>query len=285
MAGREKLRNVRLDVRTPWSGPIRSTRRRFVVTAVCLSVSMHVATAILIVLLPRTFPTEPRSQEQGTVELLMVEQKGTQPNQSSNNKQVVVPPEKVAMPPSEDPEIAAPKDEVRSNETPAIASHTAPEPPTPEYDDKILPSMSEQAPSKAAKAGTTPIAKQVTAQPVRPRSQEAPVFDLQGTDSESNAIVMGGHVLPAMPDDRFRNRPPRYPLEAQMLGQYGEVVVVIHVSETGLAAGADVTRSSGVNVLDEAALMAVRKWHFHPALKDGQPVPFDMPFRFIFEAN
>jgi protein TonB len=109
------------------------------------------------------------------------------------------------------------------------------------------------------------------------------VFDLEGTDSESNAIVMGDHVLPALPDDHFRNRPPIYPMEAQTLGEHGEVVVTIHVGESGLAAGADITESSGFRVLDEAVLTAVRKWHFHPALKDGQAIPFDMPFRFIFE--
>jgi protein TonB len=109
------------------------------------------------------------------------------------------------------------------------------------------------------------------------------VFDLEGTDSESNAIVMGGHVLPAMPDDRFRNRPPVYPIEAQIHNEHGSVVVLIHVSENGLATGADVLESSGVEILDQAALTAVRKWHFRPAMKGGQAVPFDYPFRFVFE--
>jgi protein TonB len=87
-----------------------------------------------------------------------------------------------------------------------------------------------------------------------------------------------------MPDNRFRNRPPAYPAEAEMRGQHGAVVVVIHVSENGVAASVDVVESSGVAVLDQAAVAAVRKWRFHPAMQAGRTIPFDMPFRFVFEA-
>ena len=61
--------------------------------------------------------------------------------------------------------------------------------------------------------------------------------------------------------------------------------MVIHVGANGLANGVDVVETSGVPVLDHAAVAAVRKWRFHPAMKDGQTIPFDMPFRFVFEAR
>ena len=70
-----------------------------------------------------------------------------------------------------------------------------------------------------------------------------------------------------------------------MLGQHGEVVVLIHVGENGLSSGADVVESSGIAVLDQAAVTAVRKWRFHPAMREGRTIPFDMPFRFVFEAK
>ncbi len=129
-----------------------------------------------------------------------------------------------------------------------------------------------------------PPTKEAEAEPVPPPPGKAPVFDLEGTGSESNAIVLGGHVLPAMPDDKFRNRPPLYPSEAAMLGQHGAVVVMIHVSASGFAISADVVESSGVAALDQAAVDAVLKWHFHPAMKDGQTVPSTMPFRFVFQS-
>jgi protein TonB len=111
------------------------------------------------------------------------------------------------------------------------------------------------------------------------------VFDLSGTDSDSNAIALGDGVLPAMPDDRFRNRPPIYPLEAELRGDHGTVVVLIHVSETGVATHVDLMQSSGVSALDQAAVNAVYKWHFRPAMRAGRAVPFTMPFRFLFDAS
>ena len=70
-----------------------------------------------------------------------------------------------------------------------------------------------------------------------------------------------------------------------MRGEHGAVVILIHVSETGVATGVDVMETSGVTSLDKAAVDAVRKWHFRPALQEGRAVPFDMRFRFIFDAS
>ncbi len=121
--------------------------------------------------------------------------------------------------------------------------------------------------------------------PPAPRQQEPLELDLEGTDSESNAVALGDHILPASPDDRFRNRPPIYPYEAELHREHGTVVILIHVSEYGAASGADVAQTSGVASLDRAARDAVLTWHFHPALKDGKAVPFDMPMRFVFRAD
>lgn len=256
-----------------------------------LSVAVHVGIATLIVSLPRLMPKDPQPSEQGTVELLMVEQKGAQSGAAVQSKDVTLPPK-----PPEKP--SPPKAEQQVDETPKPPSNSVPVPPAPEAGDEPVPPSSAQ--DKAKSTAETPPApktsapdnansekagpgKEATEQPAPPQSQKAPVFDLEGTDSESNATVLGERVLPAMKDDRFRNRPPIYPVEAEIHGEHGSVVVVIHVSENGLASGADVVESSGFNVLDQAVLTAVEKWHFRPAMREGRSVPFDMPFRFIFE--
>jgi protein TonB len=185
---------------------------------------------------------------------------------------------KAAVPGTETANLEARDAEVRAGQ-PAPPPQEAPlSPPVPTEE----PAASPPAP-ETAEERTSPADKEAAVQPVAPQPQKAPVFDLDGTDSESNAIAMGGQIVPALRDDRFRNRPPIYPVEAEVRGEHGSVVVTIHVAENGLAAGADVTESSGFSVLDQAALTAVRKWHFHPAIKEGRSVPFDMPFRFIFE--
>jgi protein TonB len=250
--------------------------RRFLLIAVALSVVVHLAAALLVVLLPRILPKEAQPQEQGTVELLMVEKKGAEPSQAGQPKDTNPTPKLSEK--SDAAKAVDPKDAAVTPPAKAV-----PTPPLPEHGDEPTPPPIEQVEPKAAETTTPPPQKEAQAQPMPPRSQEAPVFDLGGTDSESNAIVLGGRVLPAMKDDRFRNRPPVYPVEAETRGEHGSVVVVIHVSENGLASGADLLESSGYDVLDQAAMTAVRKWHFRPAMKEGRPVPFDMPFRFIFE--
>ncbi len=118
--------------------------------------------------------------------------------------------------------------------------------------------------------------------PTPPRQATAPEFNLGGTDSPSNAIVLGDSVIPASPDDHARNRPPVYPIEASRRGQQGTVTLLIHVSPLGVAVGADVLQSSGHTLLDRAAQDAVMTWRFRPAVRNGAPVPFDMAMRFIF---
>lgn len=252
--------------------PSEPRRRRFLIIAASLSIGVHILAALLIVFLPPGVPNDVRLGEQGTVELLMVEQKGAKPQQPTppaDNKPAPPRPTETKTEPEKEEAAARPIKEAPAQ---AMADATEPAPP-------------EQAPPKPAETAAPPALKQPPPQPAAPRQQQAPVFDLAGTESESNATVLGDRILPAMPDDRFRNRPPVYPAEAEMLGQHGSVVVVIHVGANGLASGADIVESSGVGVLDQAAVTAVRKWHFRPAMKDGRTIPFDMPFRFIFDAK
>jgi protein TonB len=288
-----------------------SRRRRFLLIAVALSVAVHLAAALLILLLPRILPRDTEPKEPATVELLMVEKKGGQPSdpgQPSDTKpapqqqqQAETPkPEapKAETPKPETPTPEAPKAEVQKDESPA--PRAAPAPPMPENGDEPVPAPTEQSPPNPAQPNPAqpnpaqpnpanedpqPPPKQVESQSTPPPAPQAPVFNLAGTESDSNAVAMGSHVLPAAPDNRFRNRPPDYPLAVQRRGEHGSVTVMIHVAENGTASGVDILESSGVDLLDQAAVAAVRKWRFHPAMKEGQAVPFDYPFEFIFESR
>ena len=194
-------------------------------------------------------------------------------------------PQKQAEPPkTEPPKPEPPKKEPPPKPAPPAAK-PLPAPPLPSHDIETVPKPAEPPPPQPAKPEPEPTPKPFEARPVPPRPQQPPVFNLSGTESESDAIAMGQGILPAMPDDRFRNRPPIYPIEAQLHGQHGSVTLLIHVGENGVATGVDVQHSSGVDMLDQAAIAAVRNWRFRPALQDGHPVPFDYPFEFIFEPH
>ena len=112
---------------------------------------------------------------------------------------------------------------------------------------------------------------------------QAPEINLGGTDSETNALVSGPSVIPARVDAMFRNKEPVYPPEAVRRAEQGAVMLLIHVSPEGLASGVDVLKSSGYRSLDRAAREAVTAWHFLPAVKDGEPIAFDMALRVNFQ--
>ena len=154
-----------------------------------------------------------------------------------------------------------------------------PPPPVPERPDAPPPRQPDPEPRPARER---PDAKTTTANAAPAREAIAPEFKLGGTDSPSNAIVLGDAVIPASPDNQSRNRPPIYPIEATRRGQQGTVTLLIHVSPLGVSLGAGVLQSSGYPLLDRAALDAITTWRFRPAVRNGTPVPFEMPMRFTF---
>lgn len=66
--------------------------------------------------------------------------------------------------------------------------------------------------------------------------------------------------------------PPTYPAEARHKKETGTVVLRLVLSPGGRLSSITIHKSSGVEVLDTAALNAVRKWRWSPTLRDGAPV-------------
>jgi protein TonB len=75
---------------------------------------------------------------------------------------------------------------------------------------------------------------------------------------------------------------PIYPASAQRAGYEGTVLLEITVDTNGRAMEVHVTRSSGYDVLDAAAIQAVKQWRFnHPAtiVKVHVPITFKLKQR------
>jgi len=204
---------------------------------------------------------------QGAVELVLVENQGAG----------------VTTAPVE-PAPAAPQ-----TATPAETPPPAPPPPpvpedTAEAEEALQLPPPQPPPPTAPAAQPSPPRPRPAAPPVQ-HAMQAPDINLGGTESETNAIVSGDHVIPASVDAKFHNKEPVYPLEAVRRAEQGTVILLIHVSPDGLAAGVDLLQGSGYVVLDRAARDAVATWHFLPAVKDGQPIAFDMKLRVVFHLD
>jgi len=63
-----------------------------------------------------------------------------------------------------------------------------------------------------------------------------------------------------------------YPATAQRLGQEGTTQVTFKIGIDGSVTDPKVTKSSGFDSLDEAALSCVTHWHYTPQKVDGNPV-------------
>lgn len=64
---------------------------------------------------------------------------------------------------------------------------------------------------------------------------------------------------------------PRYPMQALRRGERGTVTVRAEIGADGVPASVSVARGSGSHSLDRAAVDAVRRWRFRPAMRGGQP--------------
>ena len=216
-----------------------------------ISITLHLAIAAGFLLFNRrSMPLTEAPDKPALIELVMEEQKG------SGQTTVAPSTPPPAQPQPRTPPPPAPKPPDEGEPAPTATPPSPPAPPAP--------------PAKSAEA----------AQPAPPN--QVPQINIGGTDSESNAIVLGHDVIPASPDNKARNRPPIYPEQAARLGQQGAVIVVVHVGPSGLPAGVAVERSSGYAMLDKAAENAVLKWTFQPATKDGLPVSYDFRMNFTF---
>jgi periplasmic protein TonB len=229
-----------------------------------ISLGLHVALlAGLLIWSGRGPRPSDAPDKEGAVELVMVEAQGAGPP---------------AAPPQPAPEVA----EMNPPEEPAPAAPSPPQPVDSTEAGEQLPLPSPAPPATPSPNRVEPSAPTPPSPPVQ-EAMQAPEIRLPGNDSETNAFVIGDRVIPASVDAKFRNKEPVYPTDAARRGEYGAVILLIHVSPEGLASGVDVLESSGHVSLDRAAHDAVAAWHFRPAVKDGQPIPFDMPIRVTFQ--
>jgi len=120
---------------------------------------------------------------------------------------------------------------------------------------------------KEARPNTKPLPRHSRPVPVAAMAMSVPVP--VGTSQET-------------PPDFSMNAPPRYPAQAVRHGWEGEVLLRIAVASDGRVSQVSVEKSSGYEILDQAAVRAVRLWKGTPATQAGEPVAVVrlMPVRF-----
>jgi periplasmic protein TonB len=179
----------------------------------------------------------------------------------------------VELPPSEEPppvdwSMLKPIELVPSPEPPPVdVSELKPvEPPKP------------PPPPRPQKPQQQPAARQAS-----PKAEPAQNFGSAADARQAAAGFLPTTVVwEGKPRYRHPPTPPAYPPRAVELNQQGEVVLRVRLDPQGAAVEILVHRPSGHQLLDRAAVAAVRSWHFLPAMRDGRPVSawVEIPVRF-----
>jgi protein TonB len=169
---------------------------------------------------------------------------------------VTTPPEVTTMPIVL--ESVSPKTRAAPNPSPVPPPQSAPvQAPIPDKaspEPQITRPVTTNAPPPVS---STPIASETPA-PAAPAAK-APQAEPAFSAPEFNAAYL-------------HNPRPEYPARARRRGQEGTTFLAVRVGTNGRALSVEISRSSGVPELDEAAREAVRGWTFVPAKKGNQPV-------------
>jgi protein TonB len=164
------------------------------------------------------------------------------------------PPPQPATPPPPPPE---PQAEAEVPPVPPPIAETLPLLPAP---DLVASAMAPSLPPIAARPPPSPPAEKPTWQ----------TRTLLGEGTVGAAEILGDRLRPAL--GRQGNLPPVYPRLSSELGEQGLVVVRMQIGPDGLVSGVEVLQTSGYPRLDQAAVSAVARWRFTPAVEDGLPV-------------
>jgi protein TonB len=175
---------------------------------------------------------------------------------------------------------------------PALPLEKIPEPDVVPEIKVDLPLPEEPPPLKATDLKPVEPPKPTPPKPAPPRPSAKPANVAQAAtapDAGNAAVTQQATTAPGesivwegQPRYRIPPKPAVYPKRAIELGQQGEVLVRVRLDPDGSAAEIRLWRGSGFDLLDRAALAAVRGWHFLPAMRGGRPVAawVEIPVRF-----
>ena len=154
-----------------------------------------------------------------------------------------------------------------------------PEPVKPQPSPK-QPPLKQTAPKQKT---PPPVAKAATAAPAsaitKPVTKPAPASSAKTAEPSTQ--------LPSADAAGLNNKAPVYPMLSRKRKEQGTVWLLLLVSKEGQVTQLKLKKTSGFDRLDQAALQAVKKWKFQPALKQGQPIDYwyELPLKFSLQQS
>ncbi len=144
--------------------------------------------------------------------------------------------------------------------------------------------LTKQTPLPTQESPPLPVVERITESSTQASKFEASVSDhatpAEAPQAAAPAATPATVPTQAEPEEKeeppkfgvaYLNNPaPAYPRLSKRAGEQGRVLMKVLVSVEGLPASVEVSKSSGYEQLDAAAMAAVKQWRFEPARKAGK---------------
>ncbi|MCL2899176.1 energy transducer TonB [Brenneria tiliae] len=223
------------------------------ILTVLLAAALHALAIYLLISSPLSTPAIPQAAPRVTLELALAAAAESTPN-AAETPATKTAPAPVEEPPSQDSPPAA--------DSPATAQ---PEPVAPPKPPEKRPE-----PRRTAKARPQPASQRTPSPPADAPSAGASAAET--SSKPATAAAPTGTLTPASASAAHLNNPaPRYPAMALKRKWQGTVTLRVRVLANGKPGEIQIVNSSRYDMLDRAAIDAVRQWTFVPAQRDGAP--------------
>ena len=157
---------------------------------------------------------------------------------------------------------------------PAPSTPAAPPPPAPAAPILTEPPAVSNAPSPPS-AAVGPSTSAVSTSPAEAGATEGAGLSAPSSTAVASApsgeVAAGSITRSARPQGGYQVR-PSYPSSALRQGIQGTTLLKVHVLVDGRVGDVLVQQTAGHPDLDQAAVEAVRRWHFEPARRGNDPV-------------
>ncbi|KLV07295.1 hypothetical protein ABT56_05910 [Photobacterium aquae] len=241
--------------------------KRYVIAG-AISVAFH---GVLLSVVPNTMALAmPIGTEANKVSLNLVAVPSPQPKPTAQVEPDTQPqqvPEKEA--PTERKKLVK-KKQVEAPKTPKAK----PRPPKP-VEKKVKPVDKQPK----------PVVHKKTVEPKKQSEKHIEAPSVPAQTAEASSGVNNNPQLVSKPTFATRPSPVSYPKMAKRRGIEGMVMVEVWIDETGKQIKQTLVQSSGANILDDAAIKAIKRWRFSSHIVDGQAIAHRVQIPVRFELN
>jgi len=191
------------------------------------------------------------------------------------SQELVTPPEQMATLFADVISLPAPQTKLKARSEPPVKIQPIKKPQSKPKQQRLV--------AKAPKPELVVPPEPEPEQEIEPEIVPEPIIEAPLTQIQNEPVTLSSELSVSCP----KLTAPIYPAISRRMGEEGKLVLRVELDENGRIDEALVVDSSGYDRLDNAALIAVKRWQCRPSTRNGQPVRAValQPFNFVLQGN